>query len=53
MKMKKLYSSPELELIDLHIVDDVLVNSDPMQSTPQGGGNGQGDASSDPFGDLP
>lgn len=50
--MKKNYSSPELELIDLYVASDVLAVSDPMETTPTGGGSGQGDASSDPFGDL-
>ncbi len=51
--MKKKYSSPELDKIELHITADVLAISDPMETTPQGGGSGQGSASSDPFGDLP
>ena len=51
--MKKVYSSPELELIDLHIAFDVLAISDPMETTPQGGGSGQNDPAVDPFGDMP
>lgn len=53
MKMKKNYSSPELELIDLYVTTDVLAISDPMETTPTGGGSGQSNPSSDPFGDLP
>ena len=47
--MKKEYVSPELEKIWLTINSDVLNLSDP-ESTDAGGGAGQGDASSDPFG---
>lgn len=50
--MKKTYYAPELEFIELKIATDVLSVSDPMETTPIGGGSGQGSASSDPFGDV-
>lgn len=49
--MKNIYSSPELELIDLYISTDVLAVSDPMGNTPIGGGTGQENPDVDPFGD--
>ena len=52
MKMKFIYSSPELEMIDLSIAKDVLAVSDPMGNTPIGGGTGQDKPGTDPFGDL-
>ncbi|WP_316607284.1 hypothetical protein [uncultured Ruminococcus sp.] len=50
--MKKNYSSPELELINLAISKDVLAVSDPMETTPVGEGVNPANPGSDPFGDL-
>ena len=46
MKMKRIYSSPELEIIELNILQDVLGPSDPEPTTPTQGGV----ADPDPFG---
>lgn len=50
--MKRSYSSPEFEYVELSITKDVLNVSDPMETTPIGEGGGQGSASSDPFGEI-
>lgn len=50
--MKKDYITPELERIAFQFKADVLAISDP-EATDAGGGTGQGDADSDPFGVLP
>ena len=47
--MKKIYSKPELDIVELHITADILSISDPESSIPEGGGG----ADPDPFGELP
>lgn len=50
--MKKDYITPELERVAFQFKSDVLAVSDP-ETADSGGGTGQGNASSDPFSELP